>query len=107
MTLTFVFTYSHLQELDLNIVFDLGGVVFNWQPDAMIINLFEDTRAQGLVRKEIFEHADWVDLDRGAVALDKAVCRRARGLVCPVMTSKVFCTQFHVFLRRRSRRRLN
>ena len=59
----------------MNIVFDLGGVVFNWQPDAIIRSVFEDSVTQALVRVEIFEHPDWVDLDRGTITLDKAIDR--------------------------------
>lgn len=64
-------------ELSLNIVFDLGGVVFNWQPDAIIKSVFEDSETQDIVRVEIFEHADWVELDRGTIALDQAIDRGA------------------------------
>ncbi len=62
----------------MNIVFDLGGVVFNWQPDTIIKRIFEDTSTQDLVRKEIFEHADWVELDRGTITFDQAISRGAR-----------------------------
>lgn len=61
----------------MNIVFDLGGVVFNWQPDAIIRSIFEDTAIQDLIRKEILEHTDWVELDRGTIALDQAIVRGA------------------------------
>ena len=61
----------------LNIVFDLGGVVFNWQPDAIIHRVFQDSETQDLVRTEIFKHADWVELDRGTIALDQAIVRGA------------------------------
>jgi len=61
----------------LNIVFDLGGVVFNWQPDTIIRRVFQDPDTQDLVRAEIFEHADWVELDRGTIALDQAIVRGA------------------------------
>jgi len=61
----------------MNIVFDLGGVVFNWQPDAMISRVFEDSETQDLVRAEILEHADWVELDRGTLVLDHAIDRGA------------------------------
>ena len=61
----------------MNIVFDLGGVVFNWQPDAIIESIFEDADTRNLVRKEIFEHSDWVELDRGTIALERAIDRGA------------------------------
>lgn len=61
----------------MNIVFDLGGVVFNWQPDVIIRSLFDDPDTQGLLRKEIIEHPDWVELDRGTIKFEQAVDRGA------------------------------
>ena len=61
----------------MNIVFDLGGVVVNWQPDAIIESVFEDANTQSLVRREVFEHADWVELDRGTIQLENAIDRGA------------------------------
>lgn len=59
----------------MNIVFDLGGVVFRWQPDRIIRHVFRDPQDQALVKSKIFEHADWVALDRGTIALDDAIDR--------------------------------
>ncbi len=61
----------------MNIVFDLGGVVVNWQPDLIIRSVFGDTSTQDLVRKKIIEHADWIELDRGSIALQQAIERGA------------------------------
>ena len=61
----------------MNIVFDLGGVVFNWQPDAILSRVFENPATQHLARTEIFEHADWVALDRGTLDFNQAVDRGA------------------------------
>jgi len=61
----------------LNIVFDLGGVVFDWQPDALIRRVFDDPSTWELVKAEIIEHADWVQLDKGTLALDRAIVRGA------------------------------
>lgn len=61
----------------MNIVFDLGGVVFNWQPDAIIESVFEDTNTRNLIRDEIFQHPDWVELDRGTITLERAIDRGA------------------------------
>jgi putative hydrolase of the HAD superfamily len=57
----------------LNVVFDLGGVVFDWQPDSLIRSVFDDPKTQDLVRAEIIDHPDWVELDRGALSLDEAI----------------------------------
>ena len=36
-----------------------------------------DPEAQGLVRTEIFEHSDWIELDRGAISIEQAIARGA------------------------------
>lgn len=59
----------------MNIVFDLGGVVFNWQPDKLIKRVFEDSEIQNLVRAEILEHPDWLELDRGTLPFQDAIER--------------------------------
>jgi putative hydrolase of the HAD superfamily len=61
----------------LNIVFDLGGVVFDWKPDEIIQRVFEKPETQNLVKRDVFGHPDWVELDRGTLGLDKAIDRAA------------------------------
>lgn len=61
----------------MNIVFDLGGVVFDWNPKKLLDRHFEDSQIQHLVRKQLIEHADWVALDRGTLDIDDAVARGA------------------------------
>ena len=59
----------------MNIVFDLGGVVFDWRPDKIIESVFDDVEKQYLVRDEIFRHPDWVELDRGTLSKEQAIDR--------------------------------
>jgi putative hydrolase of the HAD superfamily len=61
----------------MNVVFDLGGVVFDWQPDALVRRVFDDPEAQALVRKEIIDNPDWIELDRGILTLGQAIVRGA------------------------------
>jgi len=61
----------------MNIVFDLGGVVFRWQPEKIIRRFFQDSKQQDLVRSEIFSHIDWIELDRGTIDTDQAITRGA------------------------------
>ncbi|RLD06304.1 MAG: hypothetical protein DRI65_07060 [Chloroflexota bacterium] len=65
------------EEYILNIVFDLGGVVFNWQPDEIIKSVFSDIRTRQVVKNEIFGHSDWVELDKGTLTLEQAIDRGA------------------------------
>lgn len=62
----------------MNVVFDLGGVVVHWRPDALIAASFDDPDTRVRVRREIIDHADWLALDRGVLAKDEAVARGAR-----------------------------
>ena len=61
----------------MNIVFDLGGVVLTWNPDAIISGVFQNPETQALVRREIFEHGDWLELDRGVLDPVDAAARGA------------------------------
>ena len=61
----------------MNVVFDLGGVVFNWQPQALIDRIIRDSDSRGIVKSRIFEHPDWVALDRGTLPLEQAIERGA------------------------------
>lgn len=59
----------------MNIVFDLGGVVFNWQPDDIVRRVFSDPEIQQLVRAQVFGHPDWVEFDRGTISLHEAIAQ--------------------------------
>ena len=60
----------------MNIVFDLGAVVFNWQPEEILDKLFtNDIVLQKIIREEIFGHPDWIELDRGTLTQDVAIKR--------------------------------
>ncbi len=61
----------------MNIVFDLGGAVFAWKPEAIIANVFADPEMRVKVRAEIFGHADWHELDRGTLPRREAIVRAA------------------------------
>ena len=61
----------------MNIVFDLGGVVVTWEPEAIIAQVFADPIMQARVHTGIFRHADWLALDRGTLSWQEAVRRGA------------------------------
>jgi len=62
----------------LNVVFDLGGVVVTWQPEAIIASVFADPVVRATVRTEIIEHANWLALDRGTLPRQGAIARAAK-----------------------------
>jgi len=48
-----------------NVVFDVGGVLLQWNPSAVVAQLYPDPAVQAVLRSQIFEHADWHEFDRG------------------------------------------
>ncbi len=62
----------------MNLIFDLGGVVVRWDPAAIIASVFHDQKLRAKVREGIFEHADWLELDRGTLGREDAIRRAAQ-----------------------------
>ena len=50
----------------------------------MITSFFDDRESQDVVRQEIFEHTDWLELDRGTMSLEIAIERGATRTGLPV-----------------------
>jgi putative hydrolase of the HAD superfamily len=55
-----------------NVVFDVGGVLLEWNPPSVIAGLYPDPATQALIRQQMFEHADWLEFDRGTYSEDAA-----------------------------------
>lgn len=47
------------------IIFDVGGVLLDFDPERMVRAATENDADVALLRREIFSHADWCRLDRG------------------------------------------
>lgn len=62
----------------LNLVFDLGGVVVRWDPDAIIAGVFPDPETRAKAKAGVIGHADWHELDRGTLERDDAIRRGAQ-----------------------------
>lgn len=62
----------------MNVVFDLGGVIVAWRPEAIMESVFPDPRLRDKVRSGVFSHPDWFDLDRGTLERDPMIARAAR-----------------------------
>lgn len=71
----------------MNIVFDFGGVVFTWDPVALVAQHFpEHAPAPEQARhwaRDIFHHPDWAAFDQGHYDVDEAGRRSALRLGWP------------------------
>jgi len=51
----------------LNIVFDLGNVVLDWDPQRILAQLQLTPARSEQLQQELFKHGDWLDFDCGLV----------------------------------------
>lgn len=66
-----------------NVVFDFGGVLVRWQPEAVIAGFYADAALRDLVRGAVIRHPDWIDIDRGTLSESDAVERFAARMSRP------------------------
>ena len=59
----------------LNVVFDLGGVVFEWDPDKILSDYYPDPESRRAMKAAVFQHPDWLRMDRGTLAEAEMVAR--------------------------------
>jgi putative hydrolase of the HAD superfamily len=60
-----------------NVIFDFGGVLVRWKPDEIIAGFYPDEERQAGLRREVFQHPDWVEVDRGTLSEEAAIERFA------------------------------
>jgi putative hydrolase of the HAD superfamily len=56
-----------------NIVFDLGGVLVNFNPRHVIANIFQNEPRIPWELLEVVSSQEWLDMDRGTIHYDQAV----------------------------------
>jgi putative hydrolase of the HAD superfamily len=57
-----------------NVIFDFGGVLVNWQPEAIIAGFYAEAALRDALRTHALQHDDWLEMDRGT--LDEATVIR-------------------------------
>lgn len=50
-----------------NVIFDLGGVVFDWNPDHIVSRVQPVPELRAALKEALFGHADWRMFDRGTL----------------------------------------
>ena len=54
-------------EVVKSVIFDLGGVVIEWNPDRILESFYENPEDRAYMKKHMFQHPDWLELDRGTM----------------------------------------
>ena len=60
---------------DLNVIFDLGGVLLEWNPAKILADRYAEIAHRELIEEKVFRHQDWLDLDRGTLDEPTAIER--------------------------------
>jgi HAD superfamily hydrolase (TIGR01509 family) len=58
-----------------NVIFDLGGVVLEWNPDAILEGYYTDPQERATMKTALFKHPDWLQMDRGTLTESEALAR--------------------------------
>ena len=58
-----------------NVIFDIGGVILEWNPDAILKTYSDNAQLRATLREALFEHPDWLQLDRGTLTETEALAR--------------------------------
>lgn len=66
-----------------NVIFDFGGVLVRWKPQEIIDNFYQDSELRARLRDEVFQHPDWLEMDRGTLEDAAAVERFAKRMNRP------------------------
>lgn len=59
----------------MNLIFDIGNVICEWNPDALVKRLFETPAQQQEALRSVIHHPDWTELDRGVLDVEQALTR--------------------------------
>ena len=60
-----------------NVIFDLGAVMFHWNPEKIAELFTDDVELQQRIQSELYYHQDWIDFDC-ALITEKEAIKRAR-----------------------------
>ena len=81
-----------------NVIFDLGGVLLDWDADAIVAAVFTDQAAQKSVRAAVFDHPDWLALDGGTLDEEEAIQRFAQRSGQPISCMEQLMQQVRLSL---------
>lgn len=64
-----------------NVIFDLGAVMFEWNPQAITSNFTDDPDLQQRILSDFYYHQTWMDFDCGHITENEAIKRASENLL--------------------------
>lgn len=71
-----------------NVIFDLGAVMFNWNPKKISENFTKDNDLQKRIQSELYYHQDWIDFDCALITEIQATKRASERLGISLLESE-------------------
>lgn len=71
-----------------NVIFDLGAVMFDWNPKSIAENFTHDVELQERIQSQLYYHQDWIDFDCALITEEQATQRAAERLEMSLEESK-------------------
>lgn len=56
-----------------NVVFDMGGVLINFDAERYTARFVSDVGDRALIRRELFRSVEWIQMDRGTITDEEAI----------------------------------
>ena len=63
-----------------NVIFDLGAVMFHWNPKKITELFTDDVELQQRIQSELYYHQDWIDFDNALITEKQATQRASERL---------------------------
>ncbi len=74
-----------------NVIFDLGAVMFDWNPEKITQGFTDDIELQKKIQSELYYHKDWMDFDCALLTEEQAIERASNRLNIKLeQTQKLF-----------------
>lgn len=71
-----------------HVIFDLGAVMFDWNPKKIAENFTDDVELQERIQSELFYHQDWMNFDCALITEVEAIKRASERLNIPLTESE-------------------
>ena len=81
-----------------NTVFDLGAVLFHWNPEAIAQEFAEDVTQRQLLLDQVFHHQDWKRLELGEITERQAIQSFANNTGLPLARMEALIDSIKAYL---------
>ena len=71
-----------------HVIFDLGAVMFNWDPKSITEKFTDDIELQQRIQSQLYYHQDWMDFDCALMTEKQTIERASERLNLPLLEAE-------------------